>query len=370
MTPGSIAHVADRVWDAVVIGAGPAGSLTAHQLARTGHSVLLVEKSSFPRWKVCGACLGRAGVQALEHAGLGGLLPKIGARPVRRTRLVWKSRELEVPMHGMTAVSRGALDSSLADAACRSGVEFLGGVRASTEPDGRVRLQSDGGETRVRARSIVLASGLRATEPGQFQLRIDPRSWIGLGTSSDPSEDLPSDELLMIIGSRGYLGRIPTEDGRVNWAAAVDPAFLRACGSPFEAMRAICDEAGISLTPPASGWTGTPALTRSMPAQAGSIYRVGDAAGYIEPITGEGMSWALLGAVRLASVLQNTLSSGSHANEWSGAHRSLFRTHRIRCLAVSRALRSPLLLHAAFATLGRSPPAGGVLVRRLIGGAA
>lgn len=370
MTPGRIERAADRVWDSVVVGAGPAGSLTAHQLARRGHKVLLVEKSRFPRWKVCGACLGSAGVLALQRAGLGDLLARIGARPIRATRLLWRGREVQIPMRGMIAVSRGALDLALATAARNVGVEFLEGVRANIKSNGRVHLQSDGVELLVDTRSVVQASGLRAMEPGHSDLRIDPRSWIGLGVDSDVVEDLPEDELLMIVGSRGYLGRVQTEDGRVNWAAAVDPVFLRSCGSPTESLKAICDEAGVGLTLPTKGWTGTPALTRSFPPQAGSIFRVGDAAGYVEPITGEGMSWALLGAMLLAPIVGDVIAGGVVGNRWPAAHRSLFRVRRLRCRVVSRTLRSPLALHAAFATLGRSHAVRGALVRRLIGGAA
>lgn len=369
MMPGTIERAADHVWDSVVVGAGPAGSLTAHQLARSGHKVLLVEKSRFPRWKVCGACLGSAGVLALQRAGLGEVLARIGARPISATRLLWRGREVQIPMRGMVAVSRGALDLHLATAARSVGVEVLEGVRASIKSNGRVHLQSGGLELLVDTRSVVQASGLRATEPGHSDLRIDPRSWIGLGVDSDVVEDLPEDELLMIVGSRGYLGRVQTQDGRANWAAAVDPVFLRSRGSPTDAMQAICDEAGVGLALPANGWTGTPALTRSFPAQAGSIFRVGDAAGYVEPITGEGMSWALLGALRLAPIVGDVIAGRVVGNRWTADHRSLFRARRLRCQVVSRTLRSPLALHAAFATLGRSHAVRGVVVRRLIGGA-
>src|SRR5262249_23647918 len=47
----------ERRWDAVVVGAGPAGALAARELARLGAAVLLVDRATFPRWKVCGCCL-------------------------------------------------------------------------------------------------------------------------------------------------------------------------------------------------------------------------------------------------------------------------------------------------------------------------
>ena len=61
-------------WDALVIGAGPAGSVAARELARRGCRVLLVDKATFPRPKVCGCCVNGAAIRALERLGLGHVL--------------------------------------------------------------------------------------------------------------------------------------------------------------------------------------------------------------------------------------------------------------------------------------------------------
>jgi flavin-dependent dehydrogenase len=327
--------------------------------------VLLVEKSVFPRWKVCGACLGGAGVRTLERAGLGGLLTSIDARPVARTRLVWRGRSIVVPMRGMVAVSRGALDTALACSAEEAGAVFVSGARATWGDDGSVSV--DG--TALAARSVVLAGGLRVAEPdGTRGAWVDPGSWIGIGVAGAAVDAgaFGADELTMIVGARGYVGRIVTEDGMANWAAAVDPAFLRSCGSPADAVRVICDEAGVDARTPAAGWVGTPSLTRRTPAQRGAVYRVGDAAGYVEPITGEGMSWALLGAEALAPVLDEALAAG-HTDAWARLHARMFRSRRVRCRAVARGLRSPAVMRAAFAVLGARPGAGSAVVGRMIG---
>ncbi|MCH8507741.1 MAG: FAD-dependent monooxygenase [Phycisphaerales bacterium] len=361
------ADMAGRHWDAVVIGAGPAGALAAREIARRGRSVLLVEKARFPRWKVCGACLGVAGVETLQRVGLGGLLGRIGARPVVRTRLVWRGRSVLVPMRGMVAVSRGALDAALVLAAREAGAHFVDQTHARVFGDGSVVVD----DQTVPARSVVLAGGIRsAGRDGEAGAAVSKDAWIGLGVVAPltGAGSLPDDELTMLVGRRGYLGRVVTEDGMANWAAAVDPAFVRSCGSPGEAMRAICDEAGLGVTAPGTGWVGTPALTRSTPAQRGRLYRVGDAAGYVEPITGEGMSWAMLGAAALAPVLDRALASDRHAGAWARTHAGLFRWRRARCRVVSRGLRSPLAMHAAMAALGAGRPARAAVVGRLIGG--
>lgn len=65
-------------WDALVIGAGPAGALAARQLAQAGVRVLLVERNAFPRWKVCSACLNGQALSVLDAIGLEALVPSLG----------------------------------------------------------------------------------------------------------------------------------------------------------------------------------------------------------------------------------------------------------------------------------------------------
>ncbi|MHC5542449.1 FAD-dependent monooxygenase, partial [Singulisphaera rosea] len=69
-----------RTWDVIVIGAGPAGALSALLAARSGLSTLLVERKRFPRPKVCGTCLNRSAVELLESLGLGEIPASSGVR--------------------------------------------------------------------------------------------------------------------------------------------------------------------------------------------------------------------------------------------------------------------------------------------------
>ncbi|MCA1852304.1 MAG: FAD-dependent oxidoreductase, partial [Beggiatoa sp.] len=89
-----VAEAARRVWDVIVIGAGPAGSSAARLLARAGRSVLLVDKSSFPRYKVCGSCLNGRVLSALEAVGLGALVEEAGGVVLDGLRLAVAGAEV------------------------------------------------------------------------------------------------------------------------------------------------------------------------------------------------------------------------------------------------------------------------------------
>jgi len=366
---GGLGGLDRAAWDVVVIGAGPGGSLAARLLALRGRSVLLVEKSVFPRWKVCGACLGAAGVGVLERCGLGDRLGAIGARAVPRAEIWWGGRSGSVRLKGMMTVSRNAMDSALAESAAAAGAEVRYGVRATASPDGCVRLVADDGDAEVRAGAVINAGGLRAARGEESSVR--PDAWIGLGATS-ACDGFGDWALTMVVGARGYVGRIVTEDGRANWGAAFDPGLVKDAGSPGEAVARLCAGNTHGWSPPMTGWVGTPALTRRVAVIDGLVCRVGDAAGYVEPITGEGMSWALLGAEALVPVIDRALGAGRAPSEWGRVHARLMRGRRLRCAVVARGLRSPAAMRVAMALLGggagQRPRAFERGVDRMVGG--
>src|SRR5438552_5484187 len=94
----------DRSWEVVILGAGPAGALAAHQLARMRKSVLLVDKASFPRWKVCGCCLNAEALAVLRGAGLGQLTTRAGAVPFHQVALASHTSRTVLPLPGGVAL--------------------------------------------------------------------------------------------------------------------------------------------------------------------------------------------------------------------------------------------------------------------------
>src|SRR5262245_47296053 len=112
---------AQRRWDAIVVGAGPAGALAARELARRGACVLLVDRAAFPRSKVCGCCLNPWAQATLTHVGLGKLIEEQRAVPITGFRLAAAGSQALVSLTAERALSRQRFDSALAHAAMAAG---------------------------------------------------------------------------------------------------------------------------------------------------------------------------------------------------------------------------------------------------------
>jgi flavin-dependent dehydrogenase len=370
---------AERVWDVAVVGAGPAGSLAARQAALLGAQVLLIDRAAFPRWKVCGCCLNAAAVDVLESVGLGDLPRRLGARPLRTIRLAAGRGLAECALPGGVSLSREAFDAELANEAILAGASFLPETEATLSPCSdaacrRVQLRCESGTVAVRARVVLAADGLAGRllhdEPG-LEMRIADGSRLGAGTVLDAAPSWFEDGVIfMASGAGGYVGLVRLEDGRLDVAAALDREAVRRHGAPGMLAAAILDEAGLPVPPglAEAAWRGTPPLTRR-PARVATerLLVVGDAAGYIEPFTGEGMAWALAGAAAVApfAVLAAADWSESIARAWEDEHARIIGGRRNACRWVSRLLRRPWWCSAAVAALRVAPWLATPLVRAI-----
>ena len=149
-------EAAKKTWDVVIAGAGPAGSLLACLLARLGISVLLVDKSTFPREKVCGSCLNGAALSSLRAAGLRNLVTSLGGVPLSSMVMRANGREAVIKLPEGVALSRRAFDVALVCAAVAAGVDLLPGAEATLEPDGQsLRIVRLRGSTMGLARTHV-----------------------------------------------------------------------------------------------------------------------------------------------------------------------------------------------------------------------
>lgn len=379
----SLNEASAREWDVIVIGAGPAGALAARQVARTSARTLLVERKAFPRTKVCGACLNQAALSALDSAGLLGKITALGGQPLRSFHMQCGRRILAVPLPGGIAVSRNRLDAALAEAAVDAGAEFLPECAATVQDlevtaGGEMRkvalLGSDATLSHVRGRVVLVADGLGHSSLDahpEFASRVHPQSRIGLGRVQTESPDFyRPGTIYMAVGASGYVGLVRVEDGRLNVAAAILPAFLKDHAAASPAIAAILAEAGL---PPlfecdSGSWQGTLPLTRQSAQLAGRrILLLGDAAGYVEPFTGEGMAWALSVAIQIEPIVRCGLREWDRGleSEWSRTVRRLVRRRQRWCRVLSALLRHPRASRWLITALSCVPPLVSPIVRGL-----
>jgi flavin-dependent dehydrogenase len=388
---------ASTTWQAVIVGAGPAGAATALRLARAGLAVLLVDREAMPRGKVCGCCLSTAALDELDRLGLDSAAEaRLPLVPLVTAVIAAGGRTARVPLPGGAVVSREAFDASLVRAAIAAGARWLPAVHVqaiheeASEPCVTVEAAMATAPLILRAETVVVAAGLAEhvrIGPGGSPRgrRVARASRIGVGTTLDAdAASLAAGELLMAVGREGYCGVVRLEDGRIDVAAALDRGAMGRARTPGEAVGRLLHDAvpGAGLMADAAvaaaAWRATPALTHEAPVVAtasGRILRVGDAAGYVEPFTGEGMGWALAAARILVGSLTADAAPGTLRDPFAAAadyardHARHFGPRHGRCRRVAAGLRLPAVVHGAVTAARLAPWVARRLVPAVVGAA-
>jgi flavin-dependent dehydrogenase len=378
-----------------------------------GRRVLLLDKKHFPRRKVCGACLNHSAVTLLDEIGLGNVLRECDGPELTRFEVRAASRRLSLVLPTGRAISRNLFDQRLVESAIDASVTFRGGVTATvgasdngvrqlvirdTNNDhdpllalrdcdllsSRTRESSVSGEQFgslttsatnksqplraslpvLRAKVVLAADGLgnpSLSEVCEIHDRTAKRSRLGAGCEVNrfPPE-YESGVIHMAVGRGGYVGLVRVESGALNIAAAFDARLVRETGGPARAAANVLTQAGFPAIPAMADaeWIGTPALTRTTsPVAAERLFVLGDAAGYVEPFTGEGIGWALSSAVAIAPLACAACErwQPSLVAEWSRAHARLVRTRQRLCRGLAALLRYPTAVSVAMTVLPWMP---------------
>lgn len=355
-------------WDAIVVGAGPAGAVAAHELARAGARTLLLDKARFPRSKACGCCLSGATLRTLEAIGLARPLVNLHPRPLHALRLWSRGRSAEIPLTRGVALSREALDSTLARNAVLAGATFADETLVESSEDcgslRRVTARRGAQRSVLSARLVIAADGLSgrmlAREPG---VRIWTASSARVGAFARLADDerrLEDGRIHMACGAGGYVGAVRIEDGCVNLAAALDGRLIRAARGLEHAALQVWTQAGLPALSgwQAARWSGTAPLTRAAsPPGAARLLAVGDASGYVEPFTGEGMAWGVMAAVQLAPLALQAIDRWDDriVDQWARTQSSLLARRRRYCRWVALGLRYEWVRRIGISLLRRWP---------------
>jgi len=359
--------------DVLVAGGGLAGAVAALHLGRAGLSVQVVDRAEFPRDKPCGEGLLPHGVALLRAWGLGDLLERCEAQPFRGIRYrcggVTADGDFAAGSSGR-GVRRLRLDDELRRAAAATGaVGFQrAGVRGVGVDQLGATLRLDDGRI-LRARFLVGADGPRSTvrhalsldggapERGRWALRGHFRL--------PPGAPLPERVEVDVRG--GYeLYVTPAAPGLLGVAALVEQSVMRAGnGTPAARLAALIGpsaEVGRRLegaTPEGEVLACGPLRVRARAVHRDRALLVGDAAGYVDAITGEGMSLALRGAelaaAAVADVLAERSSLAAAMRRYARARAAIFRDHALLTHGLVFLARHPQLARRAVARLAREP---------------
>lgn len=351
------------MYDVLVSGAGPAGTVAAIVAARAGARVLLLDRASFPRDKLCGDTLNPGALAVLRRLGLGGAYA--GGLPIDGMIVTGEPAVRVVGRYGDAqgrSIQRRDFDSALLDAASRAGVRIeertlvdaalLDTSRREPVVTG-LSVKGRNGSVRISAPIVIAADGRYSRVSralGLSRAAGRPRRWA-VGAYFHDVEGMTSFGEMHVRRAR-YLGVSPLQGGVANACLVTTrpgrgplEAVLRAALAAEPLLRERFARARLISPPVCLG----PLAVECDAAGAPGLLLAGDAAGFVDPMTGDGLRFALRGGELAAIEALRTLEHGA-----AGAHERLYEVRRRefgRKWQFNRSLRalvgSPLAVRAA-----------------------
>lgn len=368
--------------DVLIAGAGPAGSVAAVILARAGVRVQLVDRARFPRDKLCGDTLNPGALARLRALDLSGPIESLGLRVegmiVSGDNGVTVRGRYAGGAHGR-ALRRCDLDRFLLDAAVSAGARVEEGVvvRAPIVEDcdgaasvcGLIMERHGGAPSESRARVTLAADGRRSTialSLGLLRHPRRPRRWA-IGGHFEGVDGLTGFGEMHIRRNR-YLGVAPLPGGLAN--ACLVSSDTRGFDAPAHRLEeALRSEPILAPRFARARLVGSPTILGPLAvdaARAGApgLLLAGDAAGFVDPMTGDGLRFAIRGAELAARAALDMLAHGhrdgyirlaeARRREFAGKQR------------FNRALRALVASEHAVAIASRAARVAPALIRQLI----
>lgn len=381
----------ENVFDAIIIGAGPAGGTAGILLAGAGWRVAIVDKDNFPREKVCGGCIAASNLPLLEALGISDRFFSMAGPPLRQMALICQDRIIHAPLPPYAdsaypwgvAMRRAHLDLLLLDRARHCGATIF-------QPWLATSIEGSAGHFRCHIRktgaaeSLVLSAPLLIDAHGSWQaLQQDNRERQSHGQgdllafkADFTGTGLEQGVLPVLSFPGGYGGMVVTDHGAVTIAFCIQRRTLAQARAGFpghrpqesaaqwvmshcEAVRQMLHGAAQETKWVAAGPI-HPGIRIGQASQ--SAFPVGNAAGETHPIIGEGVSMALQSAVLLADLIaphkewaSDPRWQATMRREYASAWRGHF-TNRIRLAALfAHTAMRPAMCRSLFPLLQRYP---------------
>lgn len=330
-------------YDAIIIGAGPAGSACAIELARTGRDVAVIEKADFPRRKVCGEFISATSIPLLERFCIADAWCKRAGPEVRRVGLFVGERVVAADMPRPNrsdqtgfgrALGRDVFDVLMRDAALRFGVDIHQPCRATglTQEGGEhvLDVASPAGDMRLRTPVLIAAHGSweRSAFPCTPQKSRAPEDMLGF-KAHFRGASLDSDLMPLLSFPGGYGGMVWADDARLSVSCCLRRDVLESIRAPGESAasavhrhlilscKGIRDVLNNSAL--AGPWLAAGPIRPGIRSRYDAdIFRIGNVAGEAHPVIAEGISMAIQSGWLLARELSRIDADNLEARKLAG----------------------------------------------------
>lgn len=375
---------ATNPYDVAIVGAGPAGSASAILLARAGWRVALVDRATFPRDKPCAEYLSPAAEPLLTELGVMERLEVTHPARLRGFRIyspnggmiqgdfaATHDAESKSLFETGLAIPRLRLDATLVDGAREAGAEIHENWRLAqlAREDGAWRLTPVGESEPISARLLLAADGVHSTVARRLGLHETSRMRKVALVAHMRGIDGMGEYGEMHVAGRRYVGIAPLEPPEIgdlcNVAIVVDEAregrnlagrperFLLEALETFPRLAGRLDQATVTRRT----LTISRINVRAKRLSDEGLLLVGDATGYYDPFTGEGIYRALHGAQLASGVALEALAkddlSATRLARYDQIYRETFRGKRLVEMIVQSAVQAPPLMDHLARILGR-----------------